>query len=348
MSVSQQLPSLVRSFFFFMCASVLNLLPLDSTSRLRPSQRTNIMTNLPPLPVAGGSAPTIRRPWLSALSSINLSSFPESLPSDRGYILPDPNSFIEQAQKNVRTPLLYRYLQLRPTLIQRLGVVASAIPIAVPIPGRIWRQVLSINQTDLGSILVPSSSTQTKTAADRYRAAVFLSSSIEATKATTNVTLGTILGSTPVFRGMEVSLEALSDATLAKEVLWELAELNFRLELGTLNHHLHQQPAPVVTPPDLLDCVCSASAPHALLVVDIQEARRGLASDNPLERLPQLIKLKELFQTWKTTRLTLTPTDNQPVSPADAAALESKLINFYTQQFFEHFGRYPIVPRSLA
>ncbi|KAH6891667.1 hypothetical protein BKA70DRAFT_1441305 [Coprinopsis sp. MPI-PUGE-AT-0042] len=315
-----------------------------TTSKLSTDQRRKISTNLPGPPVAGGSAPAILDVWLKALSSVSISSFPDSLPTDRGYILPNPDSFIDPATKTVRTPRLHHYLKLRPTLIQRLGVTTSTVPIAIPLSGRIWNQVLVLDQAALTSSLASTSTSNlSKTAGERYRAAVFLSSCVEATKATTTTTLNTILSSMPIFRGEEISLEALSDSTLAKEVLWELAELIFRVELGSLNQRLCQDPSP-----DILDCVCSASAPHALLVVDLHEARRGLASTDIHQRLPQLIKLKELFRNWKVTIPRLFSSDVRNPSTATITSPESSLYSFYVLHFFQQFGRYPVVPRFLA
>jgi hypothetical protein len=295
------------------------------------------------------SAPAIHNAWLKALSSITTASFPDEVPSDRGYILPDPNSFIDPSTKTIRTSQLHRYLHLRPTLIQRLGVTSSIVPIAIPLPGRIWRQVLSFDQGTLTTVLNPGSNAKrTKTSEDRYRAAVFLSASVDATKATSSTTLTTILSAPPVFRGEEISLEALSDSDLAKQILWELAELNFRIELGSLDQRLHRDLSPGESRPDLLDCVCSVTAPRALLVVDLQQASQGLASTDIRQRFPQLKKLRELFRSWKVSTPKLSSSNISSTSSDAISSLELALYDFYVMTFFKHFGRYPIVPRSLG
>ncbi|KAH6916340.1 hypothetical protein BKA70DRAFT_1092947 [Coprinopsis sp. MPI-PUGE-AT-0042] len=324
-------------------------LPLDTVSKLKPDQHKKMASIPRELPIAGGPAPGIHESWLKALSSISTSAFPEELPSDRGYILPDPNTFIDPGTKAVRTQLLHRYLQLRPTLIQRLGVTSSTVPIAVPLPGRIWRQVLRLDQSTIASALTPTSNSKvSKAAGECFRAAVFLSACVDATKATTTTTLATILSSTPIFRGEEISPDALSDSGLAKQVLWELAELNFRIELGALNERLSRNLSPNETRPDILDCVCSTSAPRALLVIDLQQAHQGLASADIRERLPQLIKLKQLFTCWKVTIPNQFSSDIQYTSTDTISSLESTLYNFYALKFFEYFGRYPVVPRYLV
>ncbi|KAH6866281.1 hypothetical protein BKA70DRAFT_1134077 [Coprinopsis sp. MPI-PUGE-AT-0042] len=301
------------------------------------------------LPIAGGPAPGIHKSWLKALSSISTSAFPEELPSDRRYILPDPNTFIDPGTKAVRTQLLHRYLQLRPTLIQRLGITFSTIPIAVPLPGRIWRQVLRLDQSTVASALTPTSNSKvSKAAGECFHAAVFLLACVDATKATTTTTLATILSSPPIFQGEEISPDALSDSGLAKQVLWELAELNFRIELGALNERLSRDLSPNETRPDILSCVCFASAPQALLVIDLQQAYQGLASTDVRQRLPQLIKLKELFTFWKVTTPALFSLDFQSKSINAISSLESALYKFYALHFFNYFGRYPVVPRFLV
>ncbi|KAH6910250.1 hypothetical protein BKA70DRAFT_1466666 [Coprinopsis sp. MPI-PUGE-AT-0042] len=320
-----------------------------TVSKLTPDQHKKMASITRELPIAGGSTPAIHNRWLEALSSLSTSTFPEELPSDRGYILPDPNTFINAGTKAVRREQLHRYLQLRPTLIQRLGVTSSTTPIAVPLPGRIWHQAFILDQAAITSSLTPTSNSKvSKAAGDRLRAIMFLSSWVEATKATTTTTLATILSSTPVFRGEEVSPDALSDSGLVKEVLWELAELNFRVELGALNQRLCRDLSPNETRPDVLDCVCSASAPHALLVIDLQQASQGLASTDVHHCLPQLLKLKELFRFWKVPKPQLFSSDIQYTSTDDISSLESTLYNFYALNFFKCFGRYPVVPRFLV
>ncbi|KAH6874856.1 hypothetical protein BKA70DRAFT_1479854 [Coprinopsis sp. MPI-PUGE-AT-0042] len=320
-----------------------------TVSKLTPDQHKKMASITRELPIAGGAAPAIHNRWLEALSSLSTSAFPEELPSDRGYILPDPNTFINAVTKAVRREQLHRYLQLRPTLIQRLGVTSSTTPIAVPLPGRIWRQAFILDQAAITSSLTPTSNSKvSKAAGDRLRAIMFLSSWVEATKATTMTTLATILSSTPVFRGEEVSPDALSDPGLVKEVLWELAELNFRVELGVLHQRLCRDLSPNETPPDILDCVCSASAPHALLVIDLQQARQGLASTDVHQRLPQLLKLRELFRFWKVATPQLFSVDVRCLSTDAISSLESDLYKFYALHFFTSFGRYPVVPPLLV
>ena len=294
--------------------------------------------------MSDGPAPVIHQAWLDSFSSVNKDSFPHSLPSDRGYILPDPNSFIDLEKQTIREPQLYAYLQLRPYLIQRLGIAPSMIPIAVPLPGRIWRQILLLDQSSFDEAL--STSNPTKAAADRHCAASFLGACIEATKESTSTTLGTIKVSTPIFRGSPVSREDLCD--VAKQILRENAEIQFCIELGAMNEAIGQAPSADTPIPSILDCVCSKSAPRALLVIDPQEGYCGLASTDPHERLPQLIQLHNLFRSWSTYKNSHFPCGSPPTSSRDILTLEAQLYRFYTFQFFAHFGRYPVVPRSLA
>jgi hypothetical protein len=74
-----------------------------------------------------------------------------------------------------------------------------------------------------------------------------------------------------------------------KEITWELAEMNFRYELCTLDEvacglNRHEK--------------CLEGFPGSLLAPDLSKGLKGLAAVSPSERLPSLLHLARLMRDW--------------------------------------------------
>ncbi|KAF6752518.1 hypothetical protein DFP72DRAFT_815292, partial [Ephemerocybe angulata] len=111
---------------------------------LNKNERKNYMTSIVLVPPETPTMPRIHKAWLDALRSIDVESFPESLPSDRGYAFPDPSLFYDKVKRVVRKEMIYRWIQLRPSLLFRLTPNAPAA-LSDPYLSRVWRQVLQID-----------------------------------------------------------------------------------------------------------------------------------------------------------------------------------------------------------
>ncbi|KAF8125850.1 hypothetical protein K438DRAFT_2001910 [Mycena galopus ATCC 62051] len=75
----------------------------------------------------------------------------------------------------------------------------------------------------------------------------------------------------------------------AKEITWELAEMNFRFELCALD----EQACGVDRHED-----CVACFPGGLLAPDLSESRKGFAAISLSDRLPHLLRLAQLMEDW--------------------------------------------------
>ncbi|KAF8214442.1 hypothetical protein K438DRAFT_1749562 [Mycena galopus ATCC 62051] len=113
-----------------------------------------------------------------------------------------------------------------------------------------------------------------------------------------------------------------------KELLWELAEINFRYEFLALDAHASGLDRP--------DKCCRCFAGEGLIGMDFRESQRGLASHEAMEHLPYLLCMK--IDTAKAHREWVASSVRQ---------LEQKVAQYYTQSFYELFGRPAVVPICL-
>jgi hypothetical protein len=136
-----------------------------------------------------------------------------------------------------------------------------------------------------------------------------------------------------------------------QNIVWELAELNFRFELLALDERASSHSRDEDTRQGLiLQCLST----HDLLVTDTQQGNVGLASVEWRKRLPCLLSLRTLMRDWKEsigpkpTPLILPDLPSvEHYSEQDVQLLEDAVTHFYTQSFFHFFGRAAIIPVRL-
>jgi hypothetical protein len=134
-----------------------------------------------------------------------------------------------------------------------------------------------------------------------------------------------------------------------EEILWELAELNFRFELLALD--LRATSAPSVSSHQGLIRECFPGIKEgdgALLVADLGAASHGLASENWEEKAPYLQALRKVMMTWRGDVPPIILTEKFQWTKQEIENLEDAIATFYVQSFYNHFRRAPVVPRGLS
>jgi hypothetical protein len=164
--------------------------------------------------------------------------------------------------------------------------------------------------------------------------------------------------------GSEEDLRKVITPAVTAEVIWELRENTWHLELMALDQAL----APDFWPPAAEDLVDSSGARHTRLqremairrvipardgeelgeifVTEIPTVDRGLASYHWSNRHGYLIALRELMLSWHKCPETIVNADTARVE-LPSRQLERLLVKFYCESFFDTFGRAPIVPCRL-
>jgi hypothetical protein len=131
-----------------------------------------------------------------------------------------------------------------------------------------------------------------------------------------------------------------------EEIVWELAELNFRFELLALDSRSSTE-LDVDRQQMMLECF-SGSSSMSLLVADLGTANHGLSSQLWEERAPYLQALKRLMMSWQGEIPPIIMAQKVRWSMRDIEDLESEITKFYVASFYRHFRRAPIVPRGLS
>ena len=81
-----------------------------------------------------------------------------------------------------------------------------------------------------------------------------------------------------------------------------------------------------------------------MLVVDFQFAGQGLAAQDWKSRTPYLVALRNVMKSWAGFNALH---DLNKHSQENILALEQALVRFYTQTFYNTFGRAASVPRCI-
>ena len=276
--------------------------------------------------------------WRDALAAVNTS--PENIIkqttclTDNGYVFPDPGLFLGCTDQAKTTQYLHKWLQLRNAFIYRLTMPSSS---AQPLRSQVWRDLL--NSTDAK---LRSGSQSTKAS----RRAETLQELLGACLHETGVELAPSSALTRTFwRESELISGVPIPCDIIKEILYELFILNFRYEFSAL--HSRAQSAHL----DNEDSVVACFPEQSMLVVEFTRGNIGLSAERVEDRLPYLLAMKRLMSTWVgPIPEAIQAEDNLdgyfPV--VEIEELECQVACFYTQSFFNYFGRAAIIPHRLV
>jgi len=135
------------------------------------------------------------------------------------------------------------------------------------------------------------------------------------------------------------------DPRVIAEILWDLYEHNWRLELLTLDRTV--QPllwrGEDAYKRDLL--LKSLFHNNDYLVSKFPTSDCGLASKVWQDRAPYIKIFREILSTWP--GLPHGVCSRKLTSPVEVSVVEKALADFYCQTFYDHFGRAPITPHRL-
>lgn len=252
------------------------------------------------------------------------------------YALPDPVLLVTPTSDDKKLSYILTWLRARPALLYRIQKRQSTA-----LSAQMWRDFLGMGQ---------SSQTNSATAAaqrrDRIRTIMGPGLMDEAglSEAPQSETVGDVR-----WRGTELSLTTLPGTSVVHEIVWELFELNFRLELFGLDRRASIEELEVSTRLQrlqscFLDCT-------DLLCINIPRVNVGLVANDWRTRLPFVVNLVKIMSSWG--GLPLPPIFNERHRQLDtfskeaAMELEQQATIFYAQIFYNHFGRAAILPHRI-
>jgi hypothetical protein len=145
--------------------------------------------------------------------------------------------------------------------------------------------------------------------------------------------------------GFPVPVESLPQFSLAqtREIVWQVAETSFRFELCSLDKRASKK--------NRLSQVKECFAGHMLVGVPSEMSKRGWASTSLQERHRYVGRTATLMLDWTTKserpRIIDRVIDRHHWSTDDMQSLEIAVCRYYTQAFWEHFGRAAVIPMRL-
>ncbi|KAJ6593045.1 hypothetical protein B0H19DRAFT_1055696 [Mycena capillaripes] len=262
--------------------------------------------------------------WAGALPQVDRSHPPLYCAETKAlYVFPEPALLVSSPDESRRQLLLYNYQLMRDALLYRLGDPTDPHH---PLSAQTWRDILQGKVTKQGR---PGSMAESRTM------------DIEAV-------LGPAMDSCGI--GKEELIKFSSDLTQiprttinrAREMLWEIAEMNFRHELLALD----QRASGLDRPEACKECFPG----QTLIGMDISESKQGFAAEDPMEQLPYLLRLTGLMCDWR--HLPRSGAISEAAlrlewSSSQVCQLEGAVAKYYTTCFYEYFGRPAVIPMRL-
>jgi hypothetical protein len=139
---------------------------------------------------------------------------------------------------------------------------------------------------------------------------------------------------------------------IIREILWELYQLNFYYELLSLDRRACTD----LTTSDNLQLIhrqaliskCFSIDPF--MTTSLPTRNCGLAGQEVEERLPFVLALVRVMQSWKGSKppvFQLVDRSFREISASHATELEEAATKYYCQQYYNYFGRAALVPHRL-
>jgi hypothetical protein len=309
--------------------------------------------------------------WHQAAAEFNTATAKfvwELLPTDLGYIFPEPAGFVSVTPE--RQEAMFRgWLKYRKVMIYRVSASNFSTQ---PMPQGLWRDFLTLEhvqnlkRTSANGVAdTQHGGPSHKQKADNKNRSSFSGSAARSSENTRSgkhreLAADFLRGCLNAAEGVELVdsngdlkwngevLETL-DYLIREEILWELAELNFRFELLALDARRTGRPPS----PDRQQLITSCfpggkGGVGSLLVADLGAANHGLASDNWEEKALYLMALKKIMATWQGTPPPIIQVTKYAWSRREIEDLEVAIATFYVQTFYSNFRRAPVVPRGLS
>ncbi|EEB98706.1 hypothetical protein MPER_01739, partial [Moniliophthora perniciosa FA553] len=281
--------------------------------------------------------PEVAEVWVEAISAIDRSRRPLP-PYNGGYALPDPGLFLWQAYKgdDPDKRKLIRYLKiwldLREVLIFR-NMMDPPCPASVAWSPRQWRLMLGTLDADREA--EPGSSMA------KHRE--LIQAHLGQCFGHFGLTLREVRQDPDhlAWRGRTYDVDRLRDADLVREVILELYELNFRIELSTLNRRMLSLASEgrvgvgesmQTLDPNVQACFPGLGPHDCPLSMSWDKAAAGLGAERLRHRGRYFLHLRDVVKCWpgaEAIQVLPRHTDLKSYSHAELGEIEQTVAKFY-------------------
>lgn len=256
------------------------------------------------------------------------------------YAFPDPGLFVYPASDEKKARFIESWLRIREAWLMRITHETS-----LAMSGQNWRDLLAID------LSVIEEKSDTKAAKRRQKIRAILTPRSEHFL---EIRTRSTAGEPVTWQGNNYPPGVLPADHIVRGILWELYNLNFAYELLSLDRRACSE-SNLVRLNDL-QLVQRQSMISKCFPVDpffsrsLPERNCGLAAHDIEERLPFILRLVCVMQSWKGDKppiFNLAARSYQEIPGNQALALEDAATKYYCQQFFNYFGRAALVPHRL-
>ncbi|KAJ7690529.1 hypothetical protein B0H17DRAFT_935953, partial [Mycena rosella] len=235
------------------------------------------------------------------------------------YVFPEPALIVSPADEAKRQLFLHHMSLLRPALFFRMGDDTAS---RRPLGSQAWRDVL------FGKM-----NAENRKGKGAERGSII------------DEVLGPALRACGQTQALNFPAELGSFAPIsthrAQEIVWEVAEANFRFELLSLDHQATCREQPYTA----RQCFAGGG----LMDLPLRLSKEGLAAASPGERHPYILQMARMMTDWepRAPDIVMQAIDRTEWGEAEMIALEMGVAAHYTQRFFTVFGRTPVIPMRL-
>jgi hypothetical protein len=204
---------------------------------------------------------------------------------------------------------------------------------------KMWRSLLALEKTSVRA--------DTKEGKLREEALQILREA--AKKADIDLDIGFLSKSLPIWQGIKMLPHELLQPKTAREILWELYEINFRHEFLSVDAALHNSGMSTAEREELIAGHCW---PNAYMIPDLGLARQGLNNRDLWMRKSFLEGMHMVMSDWTGIR-PQSLRESFPVVTDDRddlkilGKIEKDIAEFYVSSFFMLFHRAALVPHFI-
>ncbi|KAF8209267.1 hypothetical protein K438DRAFT_1961000 [Mycena galopus ATCC 62051] len=275
-------------------------------------------------PLVADEMPGYFRCWTEAIALVDRTVRVRGSPQDKYYVLPEPALLASPGTPERRQMFLHNWTLVHAAMIYRAtegnGCLSS----------QEWRDILE------GKAMRDEGQRNKRTGNNRSLRNI----------------MAPVLADCGIndLNGYPVSREAtLPEYSIlaAKQIIWQVAEINFRFEFASLDQRASGQ--------ERKRAVTECFTGGMLFEVPLKYSKQGLAAPYVHERHPFYIRMARLMQDWKLSSRRPTIIQNMPRWEEERRPwtdeamrdLEFGVARYYTQAFFELYGRAAVLPMWL-
>jgi hypothetical protein len=262
--------------------------------------------------------------WADALAKVDQQVAPmNSDPSSRRYVLPEPAMLVNTSYQGRHNKFLQHWSLVSDGFIYMLTQPEHTQLLSM----QEWRDILEGRMTERG----PANS---KT----FQRSSKMAGRIGPALAACNISIANL-------EGFPAPTDSEPDFNVyqTREIVWQVAEVSFRFEFSVLDKRASGKLR--------LDAVKNCFAGHMMVTVPLEFSKQGWAATSIEERHRYIGRMATLMLDWRSEsrlpdiirRISYSST----WSPGDMQLLENAVCRYYTQSFWEHFGRAAVVPMHL-